>query len=113
MEENPGNLALREHALDNPGPDGERRRGGGRRRVDYMQNAARLLKMKILTQFATGGHRLGAHARAARFQIVLADFRHEFLERAAEFLFGKRAADFVAAHARIGGEKFPQAGEAK
>src|ERR1035441_2195572 len=69
--------------------------------------------MKILHQFSVQQHRLGADARAAGLQILRANFRHEFLQRARELRFGKGAANFITAHAWILDEKFPQAGVKK
>ena len=64
--------------------------------------------MKIINKIPLGQHRLRAHARAAGFNIVGADFRHQLLQRARELRLRKRAPDFIAAHARIFCEKSPK-----
>ena len=87
----PSLLQLRQHAFGDFPADGQGGRRRGRGGINDMQNAGRLLEMEILDQFAVGGHGLGADAGAAGFQILFADFRHQSLQRAAEFAPGERA----------------------
>ncbi len=64
--------------------NGEGSRGSGAGGVEQVESVIASEDLKILHEFAGGRHGLGAHPRAARFQILGANFRHEFLKRLAE-----------------------------
>ena len=62
-----------------------------------MNRVAALFDDKVVDQRAAGRDRLGAHAGAAGDEIVFADLREEFLQRAHESFFTQRAIELAKA----------------
>src|SRR5436190_19769139 len=67
--------------------------------------------MEILDQRAIRCHRLGANASAAGLEVVLANLRHQPLQRLAEQTFAERTFQFLPTHPLVLSEKPPETGE--
>src|SRR5271165_2556227 len=83
-----------------------RRRTG---RVENMQGALLPYEIEILHEITVGRQSLGTHACATGSKILLADCRHQPLQRLAEQFSAERALQFVPAHGRVAHEELPEA----